>query len=270
MLDTAAAPAFKFTSFIDADTLVSLIADAANAGRPFSFVRFSHCESRLVGFRRRYDRDEVMKSIHQQWGNVDPSDEDLARLSDAILTATIEADVIALNDRDRPRAQPVFLDQERIAHEMARDLGLIDGRPVARVSDHWALGASPAFRALLMEQKRIVLVSGRSDAARRVASWLRAPVVTQILSPGHARQDFGDGASDRHYPEGLERMLGELRALDVRNTLVIVGAGLLGKVMCGAARRAGGVAVDVGSLFDAWCGHKTRSTMPEGLALPDA
>lgn len=270
MVGTVAQETIKFTDFIDVDTLVPMIAAAVDGKRPFSFVRFSHCESRLVGFRRCYDRAEVMGSIHQQWGRVDPPDADLQQVSDGILRATLEADVIALNDRDRTGAQPLFLEQERIAHELARDLGMLDGRPVARVSDHWRLGASPAFESLLARQGRIVLVTGRREAARRVATWLGKPDVRQILSPGHARQDLGDGANDRHYPDGLDRMLGELRALDVGSTLVIVGAGLLGKIVCGETRRLGGIAVDVGSLFDAWCGRRTRTTMPPGLELPAA
>jgi hypothetical protein len=44
-----------------------------------------------------------------------------------------------------------------------------------------------------------------------------------------------------------------------RNRLVLVGAGYLGKWLVDVSRARGGVALDVGSIFDYWMGLKTRS-----------
>jgi hypothetical protein len=41
--------------------------------------------------------------------------------------------------------------------------------------------------------------------------------------------------------------------------LVLVGAGYLGKWLVDVARAQGGVALDVGSVFDYWLGLTTRS-----------
>ena len=40
---------------------------------------------------------------------------------------------------------------------------------------------------------------------------------------------------------------------------VLVAAGVLGKVYCARIRAAGGIALDVGSAADHWCGHATRT-----------
>ena len=42
-------------------------------------------------------------------------------------------------------------------------------------------------------------------------------------------------------------------------TLVLVGGGLFGKIYCDVAREAGAVALDIGSVFDALAGVKSRS-----------
>ena len=44
-----------------------------------------------------------------------------------------------------------------------------------------------------------------------------------------------------------------------RNRLVLVGAGLLGKLLVSEARARGGIALDIGSIFDHWLGFRTRS-----------
>jgi len=48
-----------------------------------------------------------------------------------------------------------------------------------------------------------------------------------------------------------------LRA-DLQGTLVIVGAGFLGKLYCDAAKNSGAVALDFGSAFDILAGMSTR------------
>jgi hypothetical protein len=255
--------------FISTDDLLSTIKVAIDRRSPFSFIRFGHCETRLVGFERRFDRAAVMHSIHMQWGKVEPPDAHLREVSVGILGALLEADVLALNDRDRPNAQPALLELEAHGHDLARELALLDGRPIARANVHWALGRSPRFRDMLRQQERVILVTGRNVAAARVAAWLDGPEVVNVLTPGDARHHFGHGATDPHYPEGLARLLGEIHDARVAGTVVLVGAGLLGKIVAGEARRAGGIAVDVGSLFDAWCGLRTRTSMPNDLELPE-
>jgi hypothetical protein len=41
-------------------------------------------------------------------------------------------------------------------------------------------------------------------------------------------------------------------------TLVLIGAGIFGKIYCAAAKRSGGVALDMGSAFDILAGKLTR------------
>jgi len=53
----------------------------------------------------------------------------------------------------------------------------------------------------------------------------------------------------------VRRTIGQM---DLRHTLVLVGAGLFGKVYCADVRQAGGVAIDMGSAFDLMAGLATR------------
>ena len=45
---------------------------------------------------------------------------------------------------------------------------------------------------------------------------------------------------------------------------VLVGAGPLGKVYCNEVKLAGGVALDIGSIFDSWARRPTRGYLKSG------
>jgi hypothetical protein len=59
-------------------------------------------------------------------------------------------------------------------------------------------------------------------------------------------------------PRSLDRALDELGDWP-NGRLVLAGAGYAGKVITGEAKRRGGIALDLGSIFDHWLGLHTRS-----------
>jgi len=68
---------------------------------------------------------------------------------------------------------------------------------------------------------------------------------------------FKDTRTGRHYPDQYEELRGKLA--DARpGQVFLVAAGMLGKIYCMWIRQAGGIAIDIGSAADFWCGHETR------------
>lgn len=63
----------------------------------------------------------------------------------------------------------------------------------------------------------------------------------------------------KHYPERYNDLRERLANKDMRGQVVLVGAGGLGKVYCMWIKRAGGIALDLGSVLDGWVGATTRS-----------
>lgn len=79
-------------------------------------------------------------------------------------------------------------------------------------------------------------------------AWLIPPQAVNIKSTPAAR----------HYPAAFEQIVADIGRRDRRGQLVFVGAGLPGKAYCEAVRKAGGMAIDVGSLMDVWMGLGVR------------
>ena len=60
-----------------------------------------------------------------------------------------------------------------------------------------------------------------------------------------------------HWPNHFNRIAEEIKSLD-HGTIVLVAAGILGKVYCAQAKAAGLYAIDIGAIADWFCNNKTR------------
>ena len=69
----------------------------------------------------------------------------------------------------------------------------------------------------------------------------------------------------KHFPNTYDQLLEELKHNAI-GELVLVGAGVLGKAYCAWVRRAGGVALDIGSLFDGFAGVGSRTYLTDDMA----
>jgi len=61
-----------------------------------------------------------------------------------------------------------------------------------------------------------------------------------------------------HYPELYLKIQQWLDSFDLHGKIFLVGAGGLGKIYCLWIKQRGGIAMDIGALFDAWAGLYTR------------
>jgi len=111
------------------------------------------------------------------------------------------------------------------------------------------------FDELLAISNKVIVITGRNElhesfAARlgdRLAAFLSVPV--QGFVP--------ESLASSHYGQRFQEICDFLNQ-DLTGHLVLVGAGLFGKIYCEVAARHGGVALDLGSMFDVLSGHNTR------------
>jgi hypothetical protein len=81
-----------------------------------------------------------------------------------------------------------------------------------------------------------------------------------LIAPGDSMREMEHRTlSDEEIPpRSLDRALEELADWP-KQRLVLIGAGYAGKIMVAEAKQRGGVALDLGSIFDHWLGLHTRS-----------
>ncbi len=142
------------------------------------------------------------------------------------------------------------------ARELLQD-GLSEGywrRSI--VTSAWIhLELIPHLSDILETAGSVIIVTGRGElhdkmrlrAGARLEAFITVPV--QGFQPPSLEQS--------HFVEAFP-LVRERLSQDMRGKLVLVGAGLFGKVYCHTAQQHGAVAIDFGSAFDILAGLNTR------------
>jgi hypothetical protein len=118
---------------------------------------------------------------------------------------------------------------------------------------HYAL--IPYVRDIMDAAPAVIVITGRAQLEPHFESRLGKRLRSFIAVPPQGYRPATEG--DTHYRNAFPRVLDALRA-DLQGTLVLVGAGFLGKLYCDAAKNNGAVALDFGAAFDILAGISTR------------
>lgn len=76
--------------------------------------------------------------------------------------------------------------------------------------------------------------------------------------PGEAKAVDLSNVNAPHFPNVFREVCSRIQ-VDYPGQIFLIGAGLLGKIYCDIVKTKGGIAIDVGSVFDAWAGKLTRA-----------
>jgi hypothetical protein len=260
-------------SATERDALVSRFAAALKSGQGLGLVRlgdgeaygYSH-DGLDIAPSAAFEEDNATRE-RMWWGRTLPEPM-RAPLKQRFRLAVTEADVLGIPSvyrmiRDRgPAGSPFGLTggQRGLAVVLAKlgtDIPLKE-RVLTEERCHQILFNRAAIEALGRDARRVVLVScWRAD---QIA--LQAPVpVHEIVIPAHTKvaKATGQEAGAPALFETFEVQLAAMAQLCGPGTLVLVGAGFLGKIFIAAARAKGAVALDVGAVLDYMAGYKTRS-----------
>ena len=176
-------------------------------------------------------------------------------LAQMLRFAIAESDVVGL-------PTPGFFARAPTAHTITGQLGfagaLLYGAPTQPGADiklyvdtfiFKHLYAGGRFDRLLRGLPYLGIVA-HTDLAPRLQQRFGIGVCETTLIPGH--QSFM--ASERvHFPAEYEAIAARI-PVPFRGAPVLVAAGYLGKFYCALVKRRGGVALDIGSVFDGWSG----------------
>lgn len=126
---------------------------------------------------------------------------------------------------------------------------------------HLDLHHSGGFRRLIGSGAPIGVISCHPGLPGKIGRHFGARIARAILVPeekGFAHILDPNGTTQTHFPTVFHRVVTQVRQGDWAGMLWLVAAGYLGKRYCTEIAGRGGVALDVGSLVDAWSGNATR------------
>jgi hypothetical protein len=264
--DVAPDPSFVA---VDAIRVASAIASAVREQRAFSLVRLGDGEGNLLPYRpylAGYQTSDYATTQRVWWGHDDATGHDLqAQLRNAIGGA----DIVGIPDLFRLSSLLAFDTLQGTGGRSRNLRGLaaafdygetIEGALITSCHVHQALGHWGLWDILLPQLGSVSIITCHPQLTAALKAQYGLDVSsTHLIPPEHKHAgQFVETPAGRHYPDVFESLREPLSRVP-RGHVVLVAAGLLGKVYCDWIKVAGGIAIDVGSAADHWCGYTTRS-----------
>ena len=219
--------------------------------RPMSVIRFNDGEGKLVGCGTHYAHAELMQMLDRWFADNRLTLEQLRRLQDAVIEATLNADVVGSPDADWPAE---FAKANAVLGDLAGDRRLA----TVLVNFSQAMLLDGFLTTLLHRIGFVGLVSARD--VRGVVKHLFDPAeIAWWRVPEQGIYSY-QANLPRHFPESFDFLCSRIEVPFI-GALFLVGAGPCGKVYCDVIKRRGGIAIDIGSVFDVWAGRLTRPEM---------
>jgi hypothetical protein len=251
-----------------APILATLLKDHLNDGKPASLLRVGDGEGNALALTRDPFHPIYLNAFNDKFCNqVGILEEDEARmLCLRVRQAFNSADTLGFRSID-----PLLPEIEIISNALMKGrnyaaVGILYAREFLQdqllqgrfgnktLTSAWVhLALIPYIVDIMDAASAVIVVSGRAalkpNFESRLGTRLRSFISVPPEDPG---LDQG-----LHYRETFACVLDAL-STDLRGTLVLVGAGLLGKLYCERATQNGAVALDLGSAFDVLAGIRTR------------
>lgn len=252
------------------------IVAALESGSPYALIRLGDGEgsslplpveeeTRFTSLYARCRRSFMTEFFGE---GLDPDSPDFVRLRQELLEVVEQADClgtpyqgwvdVAYRSNDM-RGVPTLVNCLRAVD------GLVPrpGRTVCSQLIGYDLLIRGILDRLLAGRHEIGLVSRHQALPDRLRERYGIATVHYHAVPAESVNGVATGGQGAHFPRRYVELRSELEAPPRPGVLYLVAAGLLGKMYCLSLRRAGAVAIDIGSTADYWMGEATRALSPD-------
>ncbi len=228
-----------------------------------SVIRLGDGEGAIMGYPTITSRKHVDRSLRIWLRTTAVDDRDVLMLAEALKDAIRDADVLGIPRRKQIasnhwlwRAVPEAL----VALDLVAPTTLLTHTALHRLLQHALL-----YRALLRDMDFVGVIS-----CRRVMQEMQ-----ELFGVGEVKwygvrgelEETGE-IETPHFPDGFEELRDTLH-VPYRGALFLVGAGVFGKIYCHWIKQRGGIAIDVGSIFDSWAGVGRPGTVEDPVRSLD-
>ncbi len=226
--------------------VMSSIVSAIEEGVPFSMVRLGDGEGRVLAYPELISKTELDFSLDIWFGRTDFDLETLIQISEQLRASISSADVIGV-----PRAkQRNAMAYQYVFDVINRDRLASDTSLICDAAVHRYLQFGLFYRDILFKRDFVGLINGR-DISQKIEAVFQVKNTKFYSVPQEAK--YADGFVDRHYPDFF-KSIEENLYVPYPGALFLVGAGVLGKIYCHWIKSRGGIALDIGAIFDSWAG----------------
>ncbi len=226
------------------------------AGNPISIIRLGDGECIILNATSSYSafRKASDAVIKRQIG-YHPTVNEVEEIRQNLIDAYTNADIIGV---------PAHKNLERLSSNWTQAAAILkENVPkhtslVCDINVGYQMLEDDSYDKLLRNRHVLNYISCRDLDNGFRNKWNIHTVNQYLVAPESKFTSGYDG--DVHYPTQFNRIPRWMDVLSERHpgSLLLVGAGVIGKIYCNWWRDRGGIAFDAGGVFDAWAGRVTR------------
>ncbi|MFC8751038.1 hypothetical protein ACN429_23285 [Pseudomonas oryzihabitans] len=220
------------------------VINAMSDRRPFSWVRLGDGEGFIMGAGTVSSEEEINKIMRIWFGNFEYTSDDVFFLRERLFEAIKDADILGLFTPGTHSAK--FYRPYSI---LSREINL-DDIDIVSADLHLLLHDQDMYRVIIQKAGKVGLITPRRVAAKLMEAF-SIDALTWVSIPEEAHYADASTVLEKHYPDYYSRIIENVYP-DYQGQLWLVGAGLLGKSYCKIIKDRGGIALDIGSVFDSW------------------
>ncbi|WP_395341974.1 hypothetical protein PN836_020565 [Ningiella sp. W23] len=222
---------------------------------PFSFIRMNDGEAAILGVGHEHDHDQAEFFYHHWWGDTNFDVNYTKWLQSELVKSAESSDILGFFDMCDKK--PLKFKRTGGMLRKGADLSKVDLFVTPEAHLNWHSDA--LFKHIFDGLDQVTLIScyDISKAIKRAFSFKD---VTHIRIPGHAKYSNRSKMMASHPHDRFPAIMRRLNA-EAQGRVYLIGAGVLGKLYANTIKEAGGVALDIGSVFDSWVGNKSRGSV---------
>lgn len=224
--------------------------------KPFSLIRYGDGEAIILnGFR-----DVIsLKAIFKRQFGFTPSIEEAEQIRANLIKAYQECDILGtplnkkIGDKESYWAKSV----ELMRTEAGIDLHATTREQVS-IDVHSHFLDKGYYDKILSSVDTLNYISCRDLDEEFKQRFPNLKTVNKFLIAPEVKFSTNT-TGEKHYPDQFNKVVKWMdKAINCQDSICLVGAGYVGKIYCNWFRDRGGMAMDIGSVFDAWAGKDTR------------
>jgi len=276
---------------MSAEECSGLIANKLESRVPFSLIRLGDGEGVLLSISKNIP-DIDLEYLAMHLGPEEVSPEGVLSLKMRMQEAIVGSDVIGVRDdivgvkfdqKNFDLSPERFLEnfrerfklrdcEKNLPYKGSRRIALLHKNLSEMYFDvetrfcsswvHYDLHLSGSIFKCMMSEKEIGLITSRPELSSRLQTIFDVKVDCWLIPDMY--RDLDHENSHKDYIKQLENIL-QQQLVKFPGMLFLVGGGFYGKLYCNLIKSQGGIALDVGSLLDAWAGVHSRPAVYKTL-----
>ena len=235
---------------ISTETLYDFMAESIKNKKPSSFIRMGDGENIILGFESISSAQEIKWMLHKIFGPYPFTREQIIFLRDSLINACHGANIIGIPPPSHRKLDRRFCWWDDVLVEKY-DL-YKNNCEIASSEFHLDFQKKHVYKRLLEHTDKIYCISGR-DVKSAIENNFNVECELIRITPQFSDSNY----KVNNHPDLYSGIVSSIKN-KAKDNLWFVGAGFYGKSYCNEIKKHGGIAIDIGSVLDAWLGIKSR------------